>query len=614
MWRPGIHAPAVRAHLFKRLTVRRLGTVVRLGSVSPSPVALPVIEEHSLSRPAVADLSTSRIHPSRMAAPAEAGHPARTGSSPSLNSAMKSSIAGPKEPAPVCNVAGNGPWQISSSRNELAGQSLASVSPAVERPAICGSWPCKGPYLAALAAFNLLFRIGATEFPGESTAGPTGDLTAVPTVGPVPAELRERLRLDPFYHKHVDVRGLPILGSAHVSDAALREAAWIIAQMLSQRPDILDALAEAGARVVVMASTEYTTDVPEHAHLTPKLYWDRRARGLGGRVTSCGEENLLGFPGDPYAGENILIHELAHAIDSVAMRRLDPGFRDRLRSHYQHAVQAGLWKGTYAAANPAEYWAEGVQSWFDANRQNDAHHNHVNTREELEQYDPALAALIAEVFGSVPWRYRPFHQRSEAERMHLAGFDPAQVPRFRWREAPVGDSPRVRFEADPGHVEIELYAKQQPRIAHEFLRIVLEGAFRGGSIQSLEGPEHGPPWPDGWVAWELRPNPDAQPPALTPSDGSETSETLLDSSIADTDTGHGLLVALADDYPGKALRWVILLLIEHKPEGRPNRGQERWIPLGRVVRGREVLLKMAQTPETPPSPVPIRIQGAFRIE
>ena len=51
-------------------------------------------------------------------------------------------------------------------------------------------------------------------------------------------------------------------------------------------------------------------------------------------------------------------------------------------------MEEGLWKGKYAATNFHEYWAEGVQSWFDTNRENDHDHNHVNTREELKDVRP----------------------------------------------------------------------------------------------------------------------------------------------------------------------------------------------------------------------------------
>ncbi len=242
------------------------------------------------------------------------------------------------------------------------------------------------------------------------------------------------LGLDPFYTKYVNAHGLPIVGSAKVSDAALSEAAFLVDQMLSHRPEIREAMKNSKMRVAVMAYSERTTDLPEHRNLKPKAYWDWRARGLGASretpVVSCGEENMLGYRGDPYSTENILIHEFGHGIDGVGLRAVDPTFRARLRKVYQEAMEKGLWKGTYAASNPAEYWAEAVQSWFDTNRQNDDQHNHVDTREELKEYDPEMAKLCAEVFGDGPWRYvRPDLRKDKA---HLAGYDPTHAPVFQW--------------------------------------------------------------------------------------------------------------------------------------------------------------------------------------
>ena len=147
---------------------------------------------------------------------------------------------------------------------------------------------------------------------------------------------------------------------------------------------------------------------------------------------SCGEENLLGYPGDPYHQENILIHEFAHAIHQMALVYLDKTFDQRLRTAYRAAIKKGLWKGKYAATNKNEYWAEGVQSWFDTNRPPDHDHNHVDTRKELKAYDPGLARLVAEVFGDKPWKYVRPAARPAAERAHLEGFDPKQAPQFRW--------------------------------------------------------------------------------------------------------------------------------------------------------------------------------------
>ncbi|HEX5102557.1 MAG TPA: hypothetical protein VFV87_02020, partial [Pirellulaceae bacterium] len=60
-----------------------------------------------------------------------------------------------------------------------------------------------------------------------------------PRVTDVPVELRAKHELDPFYVKHADYQGYPILSSAKVSDAALLEARHLIGQMLAGRDDIV---------------------------------------------------------------------------------------------------------------------------------------------------------------------------------------------------------------------------------------------------------------------------------------------------------------------------------------------------------------------------------------
>ena len=126
------------------------------------------------------------------------------------------------------------------------------------------------------------------------------------------------LKLDPFYQKYISANGYPIVSSARVDDYALKEAAFLVNLMLANRPDVRDAMIRSGSRLIVMSHDEFTTDVPEHSQMRPRNFWDARARGLGGSrtdpVCSCGEENLLSFPGDPYSTENILIHEFAHNI------------------------------------------------------------------------------------------------------------------------------------------------------------------------------------------------------------------------------------------------------------------------------------------------------------
>ena len=278
-----------------------------------------------------------------------------------------------------------------------------------------------------------------------------GDEAAPARVAEPSEALRDELQLSPAYHKCVMLRSFPIVGSDKVSDFAMLEAAFLVEAMLAERPELLDALARNKVRLAVMATGELTTDVPEHSDLKPATYWNKRARGLGPTpqrpAVSCAEENLLCHEGDPYKGENILIHEFAHAVHLMGVNSVDPTFDARLAAVYKNAMTAGRWKGTYGATNKEEYFAEGVQSWFECNRCGTHEHNDVGTRAEVKAYDPELARLIGEVFGDRPWVYAT--PQSRPAPAHLAGLDRTKAPRFAWpkelleaqkRERPKDDS------------------------------------------------------------------------------------------------------------------------------------------------------------------------------
>ena len=261
-------------------------------------------------------------------------------------------------------------------------------------------------------------------------------LQAADIKNPVPEKTREEFKLDPFYTKGVMVGDFPIVSSAKVSDAALSEAALIVKSMLAGRDDVLSAMAKNKVRLAVMATAERTCDIPEHSDLTPKEFWNRRARGLGASperpAVSCAEENLLCCKGDPYSTENIMVHEFAHAIHQMGMNTVDPTFDQRLKDTYDAALKEGKWKNCYASENHYEYWAEAVQSWFGTNRENDALHNHVNTRDELKEYDPGVAKLCEEVFRDNAWSYRRADDPARKDELHLKDLDRSTLPVFEW--------------------------------------------------------------------------------------------------------------------------------------------------------------------------------------
>ncbi len=232
------------------------------------------------------------------------------------------------------------------------------------------------------------------------------------TVGPVPASTRSRLTLSTFYHKYVDVNGFPIVSSPKVPDKALCVAKSIVTRMVAKRPDALTQLINSKVRLGIMAESELTTDIPEHADLTPKDYWDQRARGLGATesrpAVTAAEENILCYPTDRYKGESILIHEFSHTIDEMGIEPVDASFAQRLTKAYHDAIAQKLWANTYAASNQSEYWAEGAQAWFDAAAYAspaNGVHNEINTRTKLKAYDATLAALLGEAFRDDAWRY-----------------------------------------------------------------------------------------------------------------------------------------------------------------------------------------------------------------
>ena len=254
-----------------------------------------------------------------------------------------------------------------------------------------------------------------------------------------------------FYKKVVDVNGLTVAASGDVADEALRRTREIVTRMLAGRPDVLEAMAKRGTRLIIIGKDQVYTDMPEYRNHPDPVYQNERVRGTGGLgVTSFGEENLLNLAGDRYDDESIGVHEFCHTIDA-ALRTIDPGWRQRLNDTYRKASERGLWKHAYAGGNPGEYWAEICQSYFDCNRVNNWNHNSVATREQLRHYDPDGYELVKATFKLTPeqdWRYRPLRvQPSVVPPPAKFKLDPYYTKFTYAREFPVVGSNRVSDEA-----------------------------------------------------------------------------------------------------------------------------------------------------------------------
>ena len=177
--------------------------------------------------------------------------------------------------------------------------------------------------------------------------------------------------------------------------------------MLATRPDLCNTMADQGHKIAILADDEVITDIPELPNmyeLWPDIDHDSR-RGLAAfwdtLTTIVEAANVLCTEQDSLPTEDLIVHEVAHTILTYGVGSQTSGnsFIQRVDDAYAVAVETGLWEGTYAASNRNEYWAEGVQTWFGLNGPPWPPQKNIDTRSELDAYDPTLSELIREVLG-----------------------------------------------------------------------------------------------------------------------------------------------------------------------------------------------------------------------
>jgi hypothetical protein len=207
-----------------------------------------------------------------------------------------------------------------------------------------------------------------------------------------------------FFAKRLSFHGIPIKASKEVADEALFAAYDRLSMMLSNQPTVISNLVIAGAELHIIGRDQVTSDLPEHRHLKGKkleeyhgLTVDERTRGLGGLLTSCGEENLLRLEKDRYKGRDICVHEFAHNIRQHGVPR---EMRQRFDEQYRKSLAKGLWQKSYAGSNPDEFFAELTMWYFGTHR--DLHMTGAkpeNGRAGLKKYDPEAFELLDEFYS-----------------------------------------------------------------------------------------------------------------------------------------------------------------------------------------------------------------------
>lgn len=208
---------------------------------------------------------------------------------------------------------------------------------------------------------------------------------------------------DGFFAKELFFHGIPIKAPAVVADEAIYEARNRIARELKNLPQVVSNLVTAGVEVHIIGQHQVTSDLPEFRDLKGKSLpeyqgktIDERTRGMGGRLTSCGEENLLKLPNDHYFGRDILVHEFGHAIRQYG---IPLEVVQRFNEQYHRSLDKGLWKGAYAASNADEFFAELTMWYFGTH--GDLHMTGpkpTDGPDGLKQYDPEAYELFNDFY------------------------------------------------------------------------------------------------------------------------------------------------------------------------------------------------------------------------
>ncbi|WP_221583634.1 RICIN domain-containing protein [Microbacterium sp. G2-8] len=201
------------------------------------------------------------------------------------------------------------------------------------------------------------------------------------------------------------------------ADALDLAAAQIDVQLSTPGTGIAEQMVASGCSLAVYGARENAYLVPEHRRGYDPVAYD--VEGFGGNdangcVSSISERNVLRTRGDEnpylntsYPDENILVHEFGHAVLSVGIEgQAEEDLADALFAAYENAYETGRWPNTYAISNRDEFFATLSTIWFDNMAEkpdwNDGVRSPINTRAELEAYDPVAYDFFASIYPDAP--------------------------------------------------------------------------------------------------------------------------------------------------------------------------------------------------------------------
>ena len=252
-------------------------------------------------------------------------------------------------------------------------------------------------HLAKLLA--LLLALAAVEACSQGEAGKSSVPSRITILEPPEKE---------FFSKRLDFHGIPIKAHQCVADEALLAAydrlALLFTGLLEKQPAVLSNLVARGAELHLIGRDQVTTDLPEWRHDKGVklaeyggLTRDERTRGMGGLLTSCGEENLLQLPKDRYRGRDICLHEFSHCLLNFGCPR---DLKTRFAEQRRRSLANGLWVKSYAGSNADEFFAELTMWYFGT-------HGDLGMegpkpaagRDGLKTYDPEAFTLMDDFYS-----------------------------------------------------------------------------------------------------------------------------------------------------------------------------------------------------------------------
>ncbi len=264
-----------------------------------------------------------------------------------------------------------------------------------------------------------------------------------------------------FFTKVLSFHGILIKAPAVVVDDAMYRAYDKMELETAHIPMAVSNIAAAGGELHIIGRKQVTTDLPEwrhdkHVPLYEPSYngktRDQRTRGMGGLITSCGEENLLNLREDRYLGSDICLHEFAHNIEGNGMSR---ELRAKFDAQYQASKDKGRWLNTYAGSNSNEFFAELTMWYFNSHGSYNGFKGVVpdHGTEGLKKYDPEAFALFDEFYsGKMDIPARPASGKRRPARASNVGDNrtPAGLVVGRLNSYKIGETKLSQLYADAG--------------------------------------------------------------------------------------------------------------------------------------------------------------------